>query len=253
MNYIIYDLEFNQKNNTSISENDIETKSNDANMPFEIIQIGALKLNESLTTISTFNSLIKPTLYESIHPYIVSLTKITDEKVALCKSFIDVYDDFLNFIGNEEFIFCVWGVNDIKELIRNVKFHNLSCSKFSKYIDIQKYASIHLNAPKKSKIGLKSSIELLDIPIYGDFHDAFNDAYYTTEVFKSIYDTGLNPSTYSPSPSKRRISKPKEKINTEALLNQFKKIYNRDLTEDEISIIKLAYKMGKTKQFIIET
>ena len=46
-------------------------------MPFEIIQIGALKLNENLETISTFDSLIKPTIYKYIHPFVANLTKIT--------------------------------------------------------------------------------------------------------------------------------------------------------------------------------
>ena len=52
MNYIIYDLEFNQplSKDNSISD-----------LTFEIIQIGALKLNENLEVISTFNKLVKPT------------------------------------------------------------------------------------------------------------------------------------------------------------------------------------------------
>ncbi len=50
MNYIIFDLEFNQGYN-----NQIEIKC-----PFEIIQIGAIKLNEDFTTIDTFNALVKP-------------------------------------------------------------------------------------------------------------------------------------------------------------------------------------------------
>ena len=105
MNYIIYDLEFNQKNNSSVevNNNSIETEVNNIyNIPFEIIQIGAIKLNENFQTISTFNTLIKPTIYKSIHPFVENLTKITDDKVASCKDFVHVYKDFLKFIGNDE-------------------------------------------------------------------------------------------------------------------------------------------------------
>ncbi|BCZ45646.1 exonuclease [Clostridium gelidum] len=253
MNYIIYDLEFNQKNNASTEtyNNSIETEiNNNCSIPFEIIQIGALKLNENFQLISTFNMLIKPTIYKSIHPFVENLTKITDDMVASCKDFIHVYEDFLKFIGNDEITLCVWGAADIKELVRNLKFHNLSTSYVPKYFDIQKYASKYLKAPEKSRIGLRNAIELLNIPIEGEFHDAFNDAYYTAEIFKLIYNDNIKPMIYTPA-SPRRISQPKEKIDILSLINQFEKMYNREMSEEEKSIIKLAYMMGKTRQFIL--
>lgn len=245
MYYIIYDLEFNQKNNDFI-ENEISQLNT---IPFEIIQIGAIKLNENFETISTFNTLIKPTIYKSIHPFVENLTNITDAQVSSCRNFSAVYEDFLNFIGNDEAILCVWGIVDIKELIRNVKFYNLSASKITKYIDVQTYTSKYLNSAKNSRIGLKNAIELLNLPINGDFHDAYNDAYYTSEIFKTIYNPKIKPSVYTSNPCRRAIQA-KEIVDTSSLIKQFEKMYNRDMTEEEKSIIKLAYYMGKTRQFI---
>ena len=203
-------------------------------MPFEIIQIGALKLTEQFETISTFNTLIKPTVYTTIHPYVENLTKISNDKVSLCKNFVDVYEDFLDFIGDDEIVLCVWGIVDIKELQRNLKFYNLSSSSISKYyIDIQKYASKYLKSPKGSKISLRNAIDLLNIPIKGEFHDAFNDAYYTAEVFKKIYDDTIIPNIYVPSPP-RRVTQPKEKIDIVALINQFEKMYDREMSQRRI-------------------
>jgi len=245
MKYIIYDLEFNQKLNTTEIE-----PNNSSSLPFEIIQIGALKLTEQFQTISTFNNLIKPTLYTTIHPYVENLTKINKDKVSLCKNFVDVYEDFLEFIGEGEIVLCVWGIVDIKELQRNLKFYNLSTSSMSKYyIDIQKYASKYLQSPKGSKISLKNAIELLNITIKGEFHDALNDAYYTAEVFKKIHDDTIIPNIYVPTPP-RRVTQPKETIDLVALINQFEKMYDRQMSPEEATIIKLAYVMGKTKQFI---
>lgn len=90
MKYIIFDLEFNQSSNK---------EDRLAQLPFEIIQIGALKLDEDFNTISTYNELVKPTVYNSIIPYIQELTKITDEMVSSAKEFTDIYYDFMNFIG----------------------------------------------------------------------------------------------------------------------------------------------------------
>ncbi len=248
MNYIIYDLEFNQEypSNKSIKTD------NYLKLPFEIIQIGALKLNEDFKTISTFNTLVKPTLYPTIHPYIEDLTKINNEQLNLSNSFPKVFKDFIRFIGEDTLIFCVWGTTDIKELLRNIEFHKLSTSLIPKeYIDIQLHTSKHVNSPNSSRIGLSNAVKLLNIPIKSEFHDAFNDAYYTSEVFKNIYTTNIKPIVYTPTrPKREKVYK--YKLNTTSLINQFEKIYNREMSEEEKSIIKLAYTMGRTHQFTIK-
>ena len=247
MNYIIYDLEFNQKS-TDISN----VESTNSSLPFEIIQIGALKLNENFETISTFNTLIKPTVHTTILPFIENLTGITDSKVRSYQTFPQVYENFIRFVRDDEMVFCVWGTVDIKELLRNIKFHHLpALPNFKFYIDVQHYACQYLKVPKGFRIGLKNTVERLNISSKNEFHDAFNDACYTSEVFKIIYDDTVIPMAYTPSASPRRVCKPKEIVDEKALIKQFEKMYSREMSEEEKSIIKLAYSMGKTKQFII--
>ena len=62
MNYIIYDLEFNQKNyNTTEPINGpSETEIiNNTSLPFEIIQIGAVKLDENFQKLGTLLPFLK--------------------------------------------------------------------------------------------------------------------------------------------------------------------------------------------------
>lgn len=245
MNYIVFDLEFNQKHPDEIIEND-----NLKGLTFEILQIGALKLDQDLNTVSTFNSFVKPTVYKTLHPYVVEITNITDEKLAFASDFTNVYNDFVNFIGDTNSTFVLWGITDIKELIRNANFYNLSIANLPKnYIDIQGYTSKHFNYSKGMKIGLKNAIEKLELPVDGgEFHDAYNDAYYTAEVFKRINDTTIKPKPYILSNNKRKKLK-KQKLNTQALISQFEKMYNRKLNKEEQSMITLAYNMGRTNQF----
>lgn len=245
MNYIIFDLEFNQRH-----PDDKNAKS--PPLMFEIIQIGALKLNEHLEILSSFNALVKPTVHLIIHPYVEELTGITTSEVNLCETFPQIYEKFLDFIGTIDIVLGVWGSDDIKQLIKNINFHNLSDSNLPKrYIDIQKYTSKHCNYPKGCKIGLKNAVDVFNIPSTNEFHNALNDAYYTSEVFKHINYTKIKPKTYS-YPSSKRKKSVKETINLVALYNQFEKIYGRKMTLEEKEIIKLAYIMGKTRQFINE-
>lgn len=242
MNYIIFDLEFNQKHP--------DNKDISSTLTFEIIQIGAIKLDKNFNTVDTFNELIKPTVYSAIHPYVENLTNITIDKVSSCKNFPEVYENFLKFIGSEKNILVVWGSGDLRELYRNIEFHNIENTlRNSKYIDIQNYASKYFNCPKGNKIGLKNAINLLNICTDKIFHNAFNDAYYTAEVFKCLYNTKIKSKFYK-IPPKSPILQPKQELDTAALFSQFEKIYNRSMTIEEKEIIKLAYMMGKTKQFI---
>ena len=75
MNYIIFDLEFNQQHPDDLKDD------NKPELLFEIIQIGALKLDSKFNTISTFNYLIKPNIHTKIHPYVENLTKITEDEL----------------------------------------------------------------------------------------------------------------------------------------------------------------------------
>ena len=277
MNYIIFDLEFNQsytkKNNEihdSSASDTIEQnikKSHDKNiqnhkkyshpskygtleMPFEIIQIGALKLNDNLEVISTFERFIKPSLYKEIHPFIENLTQITTEMVEDKDLFPKVYNDFIKFIGNDDFTMCVWGLDDIKQLMRNIHFHKLNIhNNKKKYIDVQKLASKAFNTPKGNRLGLKTAVEFWNIPITNDFHNALNDAVYTADVFRKLYSKNIKPCIYS-NPNFSRNSKTSLKVDTEKLIAQFEKMFNRKMTKEEKCMIRIAYNMGKTHQFL---
>ncbi len=64
MNYIVLDLEFNQPYNFKTGKRSPLV----AECPFEIIQIGAVKLDENFNITGKFDALIKPRIYKRIHP-----------------------------------------------------------------------------------------------------------------------------------------------------------------------------------------
>jgi inhibitor of KinA sporulation pathway (predicted exonuclease) len=247
MTYIIFDLEFNQANN-KIGEN------SNSQCPFEIIQIGAYKLNSDLKEIGTFDRLVKPSLYEQIHPFIKELTNINQSQLDDASPFSDVLKAFTTFIGDTDTIFGVWGMGDIKELYKNILYHNLQDQfVLNQYINIQKYTSLHFHLPKGKYIGLRNAVDFLNIPLSKSLHDAFNDAYYTKEIFKKLEMHQVKPTFYDPTQfnTMETIRPPKKKTDIHGLLQQFEKMYERKLTEEEKSMIILSYKMGLTQQFQI--
>ena len=59
MNYIVLDLEWNQSNTGEEPEAD--------SLPFEIIEIGAIKLNDKGVMLREFSELIRPKVYHEMH------------------------------------------------------------------------------------------------------------------------------------------------------------------------------------------
>lgn len=245
MKYIVFDLEFNQ-----FWDDEGDKSAVNYRCPFEIIQIGALVLDEQLQVVSTFDRLVKPKLYTQLHPYVEQITGISAEGLDSAVSFAEAYGKFTRLIGDDS-VLCVWGMVDIKELIRNVRYHRLDTSIIPReYINIQAYASRHLQCPKGTNAGLRHAAELLDIPIKGSFHDALNDAFYTAEVFRRIYSCNIKPSIYKEEREARRPrAARKPRVDMDGLIMQFEKMYSREMTSEEQAIIKLAYLMGKTGQF----
>jgi DNA polymerase III epsilon subunit-like protein len=247
MNYLVFDLEFNQE--FKLNRRRVNTTS--SNCPFEIIDIGGVKLDEDLNTIAIFDALVKPSINKRLHPFIQNMTGITRESLKAAKYFDEVYKEFNEFISDVD-ILCVWGTADIKELIRNIKYHNLDTSKVPmKFINVQHYASEYLEAPGGNRVGLGNAAMLMNIPLEMELHKAYNDAYYTAEVFKKIKNDDIKPDTYNfidDMKVKRQVNK-KTILDTDKLIAQFEKMFNRQMSIEDQDIIKLAYKMGHTNQF----
>ena len=79
MQYIVMDLEWNQSPKGRPMQ--------DRGLTFEIIEIGALKLNEKMEIIGEFQELVKPQLYPKIHEIIQEMVRIAPEELAAARTF----------------------------------------------------------------------------------------------------------------------------------------------------------------------
>lgn len=179
MHYVIFDLEFN-----------MFFKFNDHQFPNpalknEIIQIGALKLNEQLETVGEFDLIVKPVIYKRINPYVKRKTKINSSRIGQGKPFVEAIQSFKVWLG-EDSVLCSWGHDDILGLRDNCLFFGFEALSFDRYIDIQKIYMKHEGLTKQP--GLESAVEALEIEKTTPFHDALSDAYYTSEIFKKVFD-----------------------------------------------------------------
>ena len=179
MNYIVLDLEWNQ----CPYGKDREIKE----IPFEIIEIGAIKLNNEKKQIGEFSRLVKPTVYKELHYHTQSMISLTMQELKTGDDFVKVMEDFLEWCGTE-YIFCTWGSADLIELQRNMKYHKIQPMADApfKYYDIQKIFTMVFEENKRVCRSLEYAVDYLNIPKTSVFHRAKEDAVYTVMVMQHI-------------------------------------------------------------------
>lgn len=178
MNYIVLDLEWNQCPFGKEKEN--------KKLPFEIIEIGAVKLDEKLNIIDEFDRWVCPQVYTSLHYIIKNLLDISKEELMSGDYFETVVGEFLEWCG-EDYIFCTFGGGDLTELQRNMSFYNIEMPfpMPFKFYDIQKLYSI-VYEDGKIRRSLQNVIEALGLSEAEEFHRAVNDARYTAKVMQKL-------------------------------------------------------------------
>lgn len=245
MFYIVLDLEFNQ---AFPFPNGRKAEPN-PECPFEIIQIGAVKLNENFEQVATFNQMIAPQLYPRLHPYVEKITGIRQRDLKNQPAFAEAYAAFLEFIGKEPAILCTWGGDDIKSLYRNILYHNLDADAMTdQYLNIQPFASAYLHHEAGKAIGLKNAVTELGLPENASYHNALHDAAYTADIFRIVRPDKLHPETFQP--LTMLAKKPKRlRPNLKALLLHVEEKIGRDLTDAEKDLVKMAYMLGREHTF----
>lgn len=182
MNYIVLDLEWNQSD---------EASGNPQGLNFEIIEIGAIKLNSKRLMVGEFSQLIRPQIYRELHKITSKLIHMQMQELETGRPFREVMDKFLEWCGTD-YIFCTWGSLDLGELQRNMKYYGMPplADKPFPFLDVQKLFSIEFE-DGKSRRSLEYAVDFLKITKDIPFHRAFSDAYYTGKILSQLQDEKL--------------------------------------------------------------
>ena len=249
MSYIVIDLEFNQCYNFK----DGNITVNEPRCPFEIIQIGAVKLNENFEIIDKANFLIKPKIYNRMHPIVENMTGIKMQNLMNEKAFPEVFEDFVDFLGKGKLVFCVWGSGDLKALFKNINYYRLNHKLVSKkYLNVQILAAKYLKRPAGVAIGLKNAITELSLDSELPFHNALNDAIYTAKIFEIVRIKNMEIHTFNMA-NIIGVANPKTDTICKNKLYDFIELQlNREITDIEKEVFKKVYNAGRTKLFDVK-
>ena len=179
MHYIVMDLEWNQP----LSYNSMPFKRVGDRLMFEMIQIGAVKLDEKRRLVGSFNRHIAPTHYQKLHPRIRRITGISQEDLTHSPPFQEAMNQFITWCG-EEFVLLTWGCDDISILAQNMSFFGFD-NKLPPVYDLQPLFT-RLVDGGKNRHSLRKAMAHYGISPTEEhpFHSAVDDAYYSALVFQ---------------------------------------------------------------------
>ena len=183
MTYIILDLEWNQP----ISYQSKTYREVGNQLIFEMIQIGAVRLDADLNPAEAISIPIAPTHYLRIHPRIRRMTGLDSETLAGAPAFREALEQFVTWCG-EDYTLLTWGCDDISVLYQNITFFHCEDIPIAPLCDLQRlFSDVH---QLKDRVGLKTAMEMKGIQASESmsFHNALNDSWYTALVFKTLPD-----------------------------------------------------------------
>ena len=203
MYHVVIDLEMNPINR---EYKEIRKKLTD-----EVIEIGAVKLNDSYEQISEFQCYVQPE-YGQIKKHITRLTGITDETVKDKEPFVSSFRHFLDWIGDEETTIYSWSNSDIKQLRQECR---LKLTDFdinwlnSHWVDLQKQFDDRLGL--HNSLALHHALGAMDRDFEGTQHTALADAANTSAILALMQDEEKFQETMRPV---LELLKPQEELST---------------------------------------
>lgn len=132
MHYVVMDLEWNQ----AMSSKSSVFNKLPIHLRGEIIEIGAVKLNEDMTPGEEFKIDVKPVYFKRMHYKVKKLTGFDRERLAAGVSFPEALAQFRAWCG-DDVTFLTWGCDDQGILEQNIIIHDLDWDWIAGWVNLQ--------------------------------------------------------------------------------------------------------------------
>ncbi len=177
MPYIIIDLEWNQ----AMSARSSVFNHLPIHLRGEIIQIGAVKLNDDLTPGEEFQCDVSPVWFRKMHYKVKKLTGFDNERLAHGLPFKKALEQFLDWCG-PDCTFMTWGYDDSGIMEQNCIIHDLDIDWMGQWVNLQLIYNMLTEDPDRNQKSLETAMEHFGIEQTRVAHDALGDAYNTALV-----------------------------------------------------------------------
>lgn len=159
----------------------------------EIIEIGAVALDQEGSFLGEFNLLVRPIIHPNLTDFCKELLPhIQQVKLLQAQTFDQTLPIFAQWMSQfKSSIFCSWGAYDKVQLQMDCDRHKVNFPFSDEHINLKKefatYRKLQGHKGKaKKQVGLKKAIELAGIDWHGQHHSALDDAHNAANIFRLI-------------------------------------------------------------------
>ena len=164
----------------------------------EVIQIGAVMLDENLNYLKEFSSFVKP-VYGQLTEEISQLTKISNETLQHADTFTTVFYKLFSWAGNEDITTFCWSDAAYKQLWDEIyikaKEHDEYRTFLRTFVDLQMIFKHNLKADKS--VSMDVALKFCHLKVKGERHSAIFDAFNTARIFYKMHRTSLLEDTWN--------------------------------------------------------
>lgn len=157
----------------------------------EVIEIGAVVLDDSYNEIGSFKTLVKPQYNDRITPYYSNLTGITTEMVAEAPHFEEALKTFFAWCKSldKQVHIYQWSESDLEQIVKEVELKGIVLSNENRQLltdweDFQKEYGKKLNLD--NAVSLKNAAMYAGVDFEGREHDALDDARNTATLLRIV-------------------------------------------------------------------
>lgn len=168
---VFIDLEMNM-----VSQKNTELR---AVLPHEIIEIGAVKLDDNCRVADRFCALVRPRHNTTVHWTVQRLTGITAKQLREADYLEEVLPRFVEWIGDKESVFLyAWSDSDRAQVERECTYKQLWTPQLravcAHWTDFQRVFSRMVGY--RNGLALSRAVEYMGLDFDGTKHDALSDA-----------------------------------------------------------------------------
>lgn len=157
----------------------------------EIIQIGAILVDQNDRVIFTYNQFIRPTLIDNVSNKTLAFLNIENHQIKNGIPYKQFYEDFKTIILRYKPAVVVWGNNDKYSLDKSYTINKVSpIFVEADFINMQQVLKKFYNF--NNELGLFTTAKIYEIDCGDQLHNAYDDASITRLIFNKFYSIAYN-------------------------------------------------------------
>ena len=167
----------------------VQIRTQNYNRRHEIVQIGAVMMNEAYEVIDSFSTFVRPD-YGKIDYFISSLTGIANKDVKNAPGLSEALCRMMEWFGDRKIRFYAWSNTDYNQIRGEILDKNLDEETFAIFLDRENWVDYQNIVSVRFKIGrslaLSDALQMTELDVDGRLHDGLADAMNTARIISKL-------------------------------------------------------------------